>query len=359
MAEPAVLLAGGGTAGHVNPLLAVADALRAARPGIALVALGTAEGLEARLVPEHGIELVAVPRVPLPRRPTLDWLRLPARLRAAVRAAGTAIDTSGAQVVVGFGGYVATPAYLAARRRRVPVVVHEQNARPGLANRLGARWASAVAVTFPATRLPHAQVTGLPLRASVARLVDDRAADPVATRTRAAIELGVDPALPTLLVTGGSLGALSLNRAVAGAAADLLAAGVQVVHLTGKGKADPVRAALAGVPGAQRYHVLEYLDRMDRALAVADLVLCRAGAGTVCELTALEQYLRTRTRPSPLSPRIASPSTRRSSPECAALSRFSGGGAYHARMTEPREIPIRLGLAFRHALRRPGPPHRP
>ncbi len=287
MAEPTVLLAGGGTAGHVNPLLAVADALRAERPGIGLVALGTAEGLESRLVPEHGLDLAVVPRVPLPRRPTLDWLRLPGRLRAAVRAAGRAIDDSGARVVVGFGGYVSTPAYLAARRRRVPVVVHEQNARPGLANRLGARWASAVATTFPATRLPHALVTGLPLRAPIARLAADRAADPVATRTRAAIELGLDPSLPTLVVTGGSLGALSLNRAVAGAAGDLLAAGVQVVHLTGTGKAEPVRAALAGVAGAQRYHVLEYLARMELALAVADLVLCRAGAGTVCELAAL------------------------------------------------------------------------
>ena len=171
MAEATVLLAGGGTAGHVNPLLAVADALRAQRPGIGLVALGTAEGLESRLVPEHGLELALVPRVPLPRRPTLDWLRLPGRLRAAVRAAGRAIDEGGAVVVVGFGGYVSTPAYLAARRRRVPVVVHEQNARPGLANRLGARWAAAVATTFPATRLPRAQVTGLPLRAPIARLV--------------------------------------------------------------------------------------------------------------------------------------------------------------------------------------------
>jgi len=287
VAEPTVLLAGGGTAGHVNPLLAVADALRAQRPGIGLVALGTAEGLESRLVPEHGLELALVPRVPLPRRPTLDWLRLPGRLRAAVRAAGRAIDESGAGVVVGFGGYVSTPAYLAARRRRVPVVVHEQNARPGLANRLGARWAAAVATTFPATRLPRAQVTGLPLRAPIARLAAARAADPVATRTRAAIELGLDPSLPTLLVTGGSLGALSLNRAVSGAAADLLAAGVQVVHLTGAGKADAVRAALTGIPGAERYHVLEYLGRMELALAVADLVLCRAGAGTVCELTAL------------------------------------------------------------------------
>ncbi|HEY0119114.1 MAG TPA: UDP-N-acetylmuramate--L-alanine ligase [Cellulomonas sp.] len=287
MAEPAVLLAGGGTAGHVNPLLAVADELRAARPGITVVALGTAEGLESRLVPEHGLALALVPRVPLPRRPTLDWLRLPGRLRAAVRAAGRAIDESGARVVVGFGGYVATPAYLAARRRRVPVVVHEQNARPGLANRLGARWASAVAVTFPATRLPHAQVTGLPLRPAIARLAADRAADPVATRRRGAIELGLDPALPTLVVTGGSLGALSLNRAVAAAAADLLAAGIQVVHLTGAGKGEPVRAALAAVPGAERYHVLEYLGRMELALAVADLVLCRSGAGTVCELAAL------------------------------------------------------------------------
>lgn len=282
-----MLLAGGGTAGHVNPLLAVADAVRAQRPGVRVVALGTAEGLESRLVPEHGIDLALVPRVPLPRRPTLDWFRLPGRLRAAVRAAGRAIDEAGAGVVVGFGGYVSTPAYLAARRRRVPVVVHEQNARPGLANRLGARWAAAVATTFPATRLPHAQVTGLPLRAPIARLGTDRDADPVATRMRAAIELGLDPSLPTLLVTGGSLGALSLNRAVAGAAADLLAAGVQVLHLTGTGKADAVRAALSGVPGAERYHVLEYLGRMELALAVADLVLCRAGAGTVCELAAL------------------------------------------------------------------------
>lgn len=283
----AVLLAGGGTAGHVNPLLAVADALRERRPGIRLVALGTAQGLEARLVPAHGLPLAEVPRVPLPRRPTLDWLRLPGRLRAAVRAAGRAIDSSGAGVVVGFGGYVSTPAYLAARRRRLPVVVHEQNARPGLANRLGARWAAAVAVTFGSTRLPRAQVTGLPLRAPVARLAADKAADPVATRARAAIELGLDAAAPTLLVTGGSLGAASLNRAVAGAAADLLGAGVQVVHLTGVGKAEPVAAALADVPGAERYHVLEYLDRMELALAVADLVLCRAGAGTVCELAAL------------------------------------------------------------------------
>ncbi|MBO3096193.1 UDP-N-acetylmuramate--L-alanine ligase [Cellulomonas dongxiuzhuiae] len=282
-----VLLAGGGTAGHVNPLLAVADELRRRHPRGRFAVLGTAEGLEARLVPEHGYDLAVVPRVPLPRRPTVDWLRLPGRLRAAVRAAGDAIDEIDAQVVVGFGGYVATPAYLAARRRGIPVVVHEQNARPGLANRVGARWAAAVAVTFPGTMLPGAQVTGLPLRTAVQELATARATDPVASRRAGADALGLDPALPTLLVTGGSLGAASVNRAVAGAADALLATGAQVLHLTGRGKADDVRASLVGVPGAERYHVVEYLTAMDRALAVADVVVGRAGAGTVCELAAL------------------------------------------------------------------------
>lgn len=284
---PAVLLAGGGTAGHVNPLLAVADELRTRHPDAALTVLGTAEGLEARLVPEHGYPLAVVPRVPLPRRPTADWFRLPGRLRAAVAAAEDAIDAIGAQVVVGFGGYVATPAYLAARRRGVPVVVHEQNARPGLANRLGARGAAAVAVTFPGTALPGAQVTGLPLRPAIQELVRTRAADPVATRRAAAAALGLDPEAPTLLVTGGSLGAVSVNRAVVGAAAELLATGAQVLHLTGRGKDGEVRTALRDVPGAERYHVLEYLTAMEHALAVADVVVGRAGAGTVCELAAL------------------------------------------------------------------------
>lgn len=283
----AVLLAGGGTAGHVNPLLAVADALRARRPGVGLRVLGTAEGLESTLVPQHGLTLDVVPRVPLPRRPSGDLLRLPTRLRAAVQAAEDAIDAGGAQVVVGFGGYVSTPAYLAARRRGITVVVHEQNARPGLANRLGSRWAAEVAVTFPGTVLPGAQVTGLPLRAAVADLLARRDADAAGVRREAADLLGLDPERPTLLVSGGSLGAVSVNAAVAGAAAALLDGGAQVLHLTGRGKADAVREALASVQGAERYQVREYLADMHLALAVADVALGRAGAGTVCELAAL------------------------------------------------------------------------
>ncbi|QFU97998.1 Undecaprenyldiphospho-muramoylpentapeptide beta-N-acetylglucosaminyltransferase [Luteimicrobium xylanilyticum] len=282
-----VVLAGGGTAGHVNPLLSVADELRRRRPDASIVALGTREGLESRLVPERGYPLEFLPRVPLPRRPSGEWARLPGRLKAAVDAAGEAIDRIGAQAVVGFGGYVSTPAYLAARRRGVPVVVHEQNARPGLANKLGARWAAEVGVTFPGTPLAGAVVTGLPLRREVAELVERLGHDRAGTRAAATAALGLDPALPTLLVTGGSLGAQSLNTAVSGAARELLDGGVQVLHLTGTGKAEPVLGALAGLAGTERYHALEYLGEMHLAYAVADLVLCRSGAGTVSELAAL------------------------------------------------------------------------
>jgi len=281
-----VLLAGGGTAGHVNPLLATADELRSRHPDLALRVLGTREGLEADLVPARGFDLSFVPRVPLPRRPSTAYLSLPGRLRAAVRAAGEAIDEVGASVVVGFGGYVSTPAYLAARRRGVPIVIHEQNTRPGLANRLGARWAAATAVTFAGTPLRGATVTGLPMRREVETLARGRGDLQVRADARRA--LGLDPSRAVLLVTGGSLGAQRVNEALTGAAADVLAH-AQVLHLTGRGKSGPVLAAVDLLSPALRagYHVREYLDEMQLAYAAADLVVCRAGAGTVCELAAV------------------------------------------------------------------------
>jgi len=142
-----VLLAGGGTAGHVEPALAVADALRARRPQTRITLLGTATGLEARLVPARGYPLELLPRVPLPRRLTVELLTVPGRLLRAVAAAGEVIARTDADIVVGFGGYVALPAYLAARRRRVPLVVHEANPLPGLANRVGARLTRYVATS--------------------------------------------------------------------------------------------------------------------------------------------------------------------------------------------------------------------
>lgn len=272
-----VLLAGGGSAGHVSPLLALADALRRRHPDLRITALGTQEGLEARLVPARGYDLRVVPKVPLPRRPSVDLLRLPGRLKAAVDAAGAAIDETGAQVVVGFGGYVSTPAYLAARRRHVPIVVHEQNARAGLANRVGARWASAVATTFSVTSLPHAQRIGMPLRREVATL--DRAA----VRSEALEHFGLQPDWPTVLVTGGSLGAQRLNDTFAARVEQLSRGGVQVLHVTGLGKEFVPEPTTDGAP----YVVVPYADRMELAYAAADLVVARSGANTVCELTAV------------------------------------------------------------------------
>lgn len=291
-----VLLAGGGSAGHVSPLLALADCLRRRDPATGVLALGTAEGLEARLVPERGYRLALVPRVPLPRRPSTALLRLPGRLLAAVRAAeraireaGAAVGADRADVVVGVGGYVAVPAYLAARRLGVPVVVHEANFRPGVANRLGARLTRHVATTFPGTDLRGrggaSTLTGLPMRTEVTRL--DRAAQRAAGRAA----FGLDPDAPTLLVFGGSLGAQRLNTALAAGAAGLLAPHAvagrtvtpQVLHLTGAGKG----VVPQGLPEGTTYRAVEFTGRMDLAYAAADLALCRAGAGTVCETTAV------------------------------------------------------------------------
>lgn len=284
-----VLLAGGGTAGHVNPLLATADTL--VHRGHDVAALGTSTGLEAHLVPEAGLDLHVVPRVPLPRRPSVDLLRLPMRLRAAIAAAGRAIDAIDADVVVGFGGYVSSPAYIAARRRKVPVVVHEGNARPGLANRLGARWAAAVAVTFDGTPLDGAEVTGLPMRPSIIDLAhllrDPVTAEPLRERARSV--WGWSPDAPTLLVTGGSTGAASLNAATSDVVERLVQHGIHVLHLTGQDKSDGAERARGNLSAKHRemYVIREYVSDMENAFAAADAVVCRAGANTVCEISAL------------------------------------------------------------------------
>jgi UDP-N-acetylglucosamine--N-acetylmuramyl-(pentapeptide) pyrophosphoryl-undecaprenol N-acetylglucosamine transferase len=276
-----VVLAGGGTGGHIEPMLALADALRRRADGdrIRLTCLGTERGMETRLVPARGYELRLIPPVPLPRKPTVDLLRVPGRVRRAVAQTRALLTELEADVVVGFGGYVALPAYLAARRAGVPIVVHEQNALPGLANRIGARFAARVAVTTPGTPLHAGVHVGMPLRTAISSL--DRAA----RRSEARAAFGLDPDRPTLLVVGGSQGAATLNRAAVGAADALTAAGVQVLHARGPKNTD-VEVPARG-DGTAPYVVVDYLERMDLAYAAADLALCRAGAVTVAELSAV------------------------------------------------------------------------
>lgn len=270
------LLAGGGTAGHTSPLLATAAVL--ADEGVEVTCLGTPRGLEVTLIPEAGYPLELVPPVPLPRRPGVALLKVPARLRAAVRATRDVFERVQPDVVVGFGGYVSVPAYLTARRLGVPLVVHEGNARPGIANRLGARFTTHVATSFPDTDLRHGHYVGLPIRRQISSL--DRAA----ARAEARAHFGLDPELPTVLVTGGSQGARRINHAVSGAARDLADAGVQVLHAAGR--PDEVVLADRG-PDAPPYVVEQYIDRIDLAYAAADLIVCRAGANTVTEVAAV------------------------------------------------------------------------
>ena len=278
-----VLLAGGGSAGHIEPALALADALRREDPDVQVTCLGTERGLETRLIPLRGYPLELIPAVPMPRSVTPRLLTVPGRLAGAINAAAAVLDRTQADVLVGFGGYVATPAYLAARRRRVPIVVHEANPRPGLANRLGARFTTHVYTGHPDTQIRNGKYLGIPIRREIAEL------DRLGVGDKARAHFGLRPDLPVLLVTGGSQGARSLNAAVFGAAEWLREAGVQVLHVIGprNGAEAPVTEKGAGEAGGVPYVALPYIDRMDLAYAAADFALCRAGAMTCAELTAV------------------------------------------------------------------------
>jgi UDP-N-acetylglucosamine--N-acetylmuramyl-(pentapeptide) pyrophosphoryl-undecaprenol N-acetylglucosamine transferase len=279
--DVAIVLAGGGTAGHTSPLIATALELQRLRPDARLTAVGTARGLETTVIPAAGLRLELIPPVPVPRRPSLDLALVGPRLWRAIAAAVTLLRRAEADAVLGFGGYVSAPVYLAARRLAVPIILHEQNALPGLANRLAARLTRHVYTSFPDTPLPHPTCIGLPLRRAITQL--DRAA----ARAAGLEQFHLRPDLPVLLVSGGSQGALSINSAVLGAREALLAAGVQVLHVLGaKNFNDQTLATFNPETGA-RYSPVAYVDKMEQAYAAADLMLGRSGASTVLETAAV------------------------------------------------------------------------
>lgn len=271
-----IVLAGGGTAGHTSPLIATAEQLRLGAE-VDIVCVGTTKGLESRVIPEAGLRLELIPPVPLPRRLTPQLLAVPVRLVQAVNRSRRILRDHRAQVAVGFGGYVSLPVYLAARLAGVPLVIHEGNAMPGLANRIAARFTPYVAVTFPGTQLPHAKCLGLPVRAGIAGL--DRTARRPASREI----FGLPADGRVLLVSGGSQGARSLNNATAAATDRLLAAGISVLHVLGAANLTPAMVARTDQGTGAVYRPVGYVDEMADAYAAADLMLGRAGAGTVME----------------------------------------------------------------------------
>jgi UDP-N-acetylglucosamine--N-acetylmuramyl-(pentapeptide) pyrophosphoryl-undecaprenol N-acetylglucosamine transferase len=278
-----VLLSGGGTAGHIYPALSVAQRLLAGGHEVAFA--GTPDGLEARLVPEAGIAFFAVPSRGFDRgRP----LTIFSSGFVAARALGVALSVLrrfSPDVVVGFGAYVSLPVGLAAVARGVPLVVHEQNAVPGLANRVLSRWAAAACVTYEGSvhRLRHperARVTGNPVRPEIL----------AADRLRGRRDLGVPDDALVLLVFGGSRGARHLNETFVDLAEELMEVPrLWVVHSTGRAEHESVAAAIRRRLGGEqpRYRMVDYIDRMGDALAAADMVVARAGATSIAEITAV------------------------------------------------------------------------
>ncbi len=275
-----VVVAGGGTAGHTSPLIATVAALRAVEPGIQITAIGTPRGLETTVIPAAGIDLRLVDPVPLPRRLSGDLIRVPLRLHAAVSQARAVLVERRADVLVGFGGYVSMPAYLAARRLGIPVIIHEQNAVPGLANKVAARFARRTLVSFPRTPLPGAEFIGMPLRPELIRLAERGRA---ASREHAASVFGLDPSRPTLLVSGGSQGARSINIALGAARDALLAQGVQILHVIGPRNITDADVRVTDATTGAAYLPVAFVEHMEDAYAAADLMLGRSGAGTVVE----------------------------------------------------------------------------
>lgn len=268
------LLTGGGTAGHVNPMLAVARALSTRNSQDRILALGTQAGLESHLVPEAGFELLLIQKLPFPRRLGLGALVFPIKFLRAVSKVRQYIRANAIHVVVGFGGYVSAPAYLAARLEKVPLVIHEANALPGIANRFGNRFAKAAGTAFRSAQLKHSEFVGMPLRREIVALASNK--DVAVARTF----FGLKPDQLTVLVTGGSLGAKSLNLTIESSRPLLKAAGIQILHIVG------ASSDLEELSEPE-YRRVRYLDQMELAIAAADFAISRAGAATVSEFAAV------------------------------------------------------------------------
>ncbi len=286
-----VLFAAGGSGGHVFPAIAVAEELRRAAPNVDIAFVGTASRLEARLVPEAGFRFVPVQSAGIPRRPSLRLFPALARIGWGVAQCSLLVARERPSVVLGTGGFASAPLVAAAAALRVPSLIHDSNAVPGLANRWLGKVATEVHIAFEPARAWFApskvRLTGNPLRRAILSARDARA-------TRAPT-----PGAPMLAVVGGSQGARSLNDAVLSSATDIAAAGVRILHQTGaedharvlatyRERLGPEAAGedIAGWGGKGRNAtVVPFVNEMEAVYAGADLVLCRSGAMTVSELT--------------------------------------------------------------------------
>lgn len=274
-----IIFAGGGTAGHVEPALAIARAWRSKHANDSLLFLGTNSGLENYLVPAAGYSVHNIPKVAMPRSFGTDFIKLPFLLWRAVREAGKVIR--GTDLVVGFGGYLSASAYIAARIAGVPIVIHEANAKVGWANRLGAFFTNCLAIAHPVKsgRFSRASVTGLPLREDVKEAVRESALNWESARIVAKRESGWDVNKPLILILGGSQGSAFINSEISQALSSLTDKGIQILHSVGAKNELPLNS--------KYYRAVPYIHDMAAAYLAADLIIARSGAVTCAEVGAL------------------------------------------------------------------------
>jgi UDP-N-acetylglucosamine--N-acetylmuramyl-(pentapeptide) pyrophosphoryl-undecaprenol N-acetylglucosamine transferase len=270
-----IALAAGGTAGHIEPAIACAKAIKDKNDSVEVFIIGTEKGLERTLVPQRGIELALIPSTPMPRNFNLSFFTLPFRLFVAMRISQQLLRDRKVDCVVGFGAYVSLPVYLAARKMRIPIIVHEGNKKAGLANRIGSKFAKQVFQMFPGS-IKGASTIGMPLRRELSDLNKE------STRANARQLLGLKRDLKTVLVFGGSQGAVVINKVLIESLIDLEKMNIQILHSIGnKNKVD------SNTEKYDFYHPVSYIEKMELAYAAADLVVSRAGAMTIAEQTIL------------------------------------------------------------------------
>jgi UDP-N-acetylglucosamine--N-acetylmuramyl-(pentapeptide) pyrophosphoryl-undecaprenol N-acetylglucosamine transferase len=277
-----IIVAGGGTAGHIEPAIAVARNWKLSHPDSKITFLGTKAGLETTLVPAAGFPLTFIPKVSVPRRLSPLLLLLPFSLLRAITQSIQVIK--GADLVIGFGGYVSAPAYLAAALTRTPFVIHEANARPGLANRLGALFTRYTAVAHPVMSgsLKKSLLTGLPLKENIASAYENAQKDWRSSRLAAKRTLGFDEQSPLVFIFGGSQGSAAINDVIAHSQQALTSLEVNILHGVG------ARSALP--ESKSGYKAVNYISDMATAYLAADLIIARSGAVTCAEVNTLGRY---------------------------------------------------------------------
>jgi UDP-N-acetylglucosamine--N-acetylmuramyl-(pentapeptide) pyrophosphoryl-undecaprenol N-acetylglucosamine transferase len=277
-----IIFAGGGTAGHIEPALAVARQWKKIQPDTQILFLGTSSGLENRLVPEAGFQLALITKVRISRKISPSLFVTPFSLIRSIAQSYSILK--GADLLVGFGGYVSGPAYIAARLRRTPIVIHEANAHPGIANRLGALFTKHTAIAYPVARgkLSRALLAGLPLRPDDEIAFHGAESDWAKARREAKARIGFKADQPLIFIFGGSLGSVAINGVIEGARSELTSQGLQILHSVGGNNPVPESDG--------SYKAVSYITDMSSAYLAADLIISRSGAVSCAEINSLGRY---------------------------------------------------------------------